>query len=124
MSDAWCEESRYLRRVKRIGVVGSDDINEISWKLSYGNREIAEGANLKEDSADLLAEDMQLCSSKLLCLPGEEMAFVINGTVATTALTVALEIEEVAPPRRRFGRGRGGRWGRGRGGFRRFRRRW
>ena len=66
LSDLWLEESRYLRRVKRIGVVGSDDVNEISWKLSYGNREIAEGANLKEDSADLLAEDMQLCSSKLL----------------------------------------------------------
>ena len=48
-SDKWYEESKFLRRVKRIAVVGGNAINQNKWQLKYGDKIIAEFWNIDMD---------------------------------------------------------------------------
>lgn len=127
-SDIWIEESKYLRRVKRFVLAGSDHLGEVLATLQYGQKIIGEIYNSVGAAVSTgLAEEMVNLDSKEVCLPSEELSCWLNGTSATNNLFLVVEIEEIAPPRRRGfrGRGRGRRFGRRRSYARRgYRRRY
>lgn len=116
LDDSYAEKSQFPRRCKRILFVGAEGTPDVSGTLMYGNKEVAKVYNTHTTAGAWDANDVQSVSSKMVCLPTEEMSFIMSGT-ATNACYLMLDIEEFMPR----GRGRGrGRW-RGR---RRYRRRW
>ena len=120
-ADQWFEESKFLRRVKRIAIHAGETLGNYQFELGYGDKVVAHLYATGAGDAVIANEDLVSIDSKMVCLPGEEMYLRLVGSnaIATHAGLFHVEIEEIPMPRRRGG----SRFRRGRRGFRRFGRR-
>lgn len=101
--NAWVgEDSKFVRRVARIGLAGSAALGDSKFLLKYGNRIVAELQPTSVGAVFVDANDMITLSDRKVCLASENIALECDNAIAANNLQIVVDVQELPNLRRRY----------------------